>query len=187
METLRDAYLDTSYLATAVTLTRLDDVFVSTPRGVCVTADGILIDETARVAREIDPSLADVPFISVSDNAFTPGRSAVVSDPVLHCFHGAAGAYGHFLFDVLPIVALFQESILAGRLKVLVPPFPRWGFRALRTLGIRRNHVVLARYNPVRCDNILISDTLTTLNTFLPNPELCMAPAKALGVDITTR
>ena len=130
LETLRDAYLDTSYLATAVTLTRLDDVFVSTPRGVCVTADGILIDETARVAREIDSSLADVPFISVSDNAFTPGRCAVVSDPLLHCSHGAAGAYGHFLFDVLPIVALFQESILAGRLKGLVPPFPRWGFRS---------------------------------------------------------
>jgi len=40
-----------------------------------------------------------------------------VTEPVLHCFHAASSAYGHFLFDTLPIIALCREAILAGRLK----------------------------------------------------------------------
>jgi len=72
-------------------------VFISMPRGVCVTADGILIGETTHVARQINPSLADVPFVSLTDNAFTPDSYVTVTEPVLHCFHAASSAYGHFL------------------------------------------------------------------------------------------
>jgi hypothetical protein len=34
---------------------------------------------------------------------------------------------------------------------------------------------------------LVISNTLTTLSTFLPNPALCKAPARALGIDIAAR
>jgi capsular polysaccharide biosynthesis protein len=170
-----------------VTLTRLKDVFLSLPRGVCVTADGVLIDETTYVARHIDPSLTDVPFISLSDNTFIPHRCVEVMEPVLHCFHGASGAYGHFLFDTLPIIALCREAIFAGRLKVLMPGFPSWGLSVLEAFGICRDHVVFGQGGAMRCDSVLVSDTLTTLSTFLPNPALCRIPANALGVDVFTR
>ena len=187
LQALQECYVDTGYPATAVNLSRLEDVFVSMPSGICVTADGILIDETARVARQIDPSLADVPFISLSDNAFVPADYVTVTEPVLHCFHRASSAYGHFLFDTLPIIALCQEALRAGRLKLLMPHFPDWGLAALRALGIRRKHIVPAPFGAIRCSSLLVSDTLTTLNTFLPNPGLCRLPAKGLGVDIATR
>jgi capsular polysaccharide biosynthesis protein len=182
---LRNCFGTTSYPAAAMTLTRLNDVFLSTSRGVCATADGILLDESAYVARQIDPSLAHVPFIALRDNRFTPDRCPELAGPVLHCFHGAAGAYGHFLFDVLPIIALCREEIIAGRLKVLVPPFPPWGHRALDAFGIEPKHIVTAQDDTLRCSNMLIANTLMTLNTFLPNPDLCKIPAKAMGIDIT--
>jgi hypothetical protein len=97
---------DPGYAATAVTLTRRNDVFIGIPNGICVTADGILIDETAQVARQVDPSLADAPFISLLDNSFISGAYVAVTEPVLHCFHRASGAYGHFLFDALPMIGL---------------------------------------------------------------------------------
>jgi capsular polysaccharide biosynthesis protein len=184
---LRDCFATTSYPAAAVTLTRLNDVFLSTSRGVCATPDGILIDESAHVARQIDPSLAHVPFIALQDNRFTPDRCPELAEPILHCFHGAAGAYGHFLFDVLPIIGLCGEEIITGRLKVLVPPFPHWGLRALHALGVEPKHIVTAQDDTLRCSNMLIANTLMTLNTFLPNPDLCKIPAKAMGIDITTR
>ncbi len=186
-ELLRDCYATTNYSAAAVTLTRLNDVFISTSRGVRATADGILIDESAYVARQIDASLANVSFIALLDNRFTPDSCPELTEPVLHCFHGAAGAYGHFLFDVLPIIALCQDEVIAGRLKVLVPPFPLWGLRALHALGIETNQMVITQDDTVRCSSMLIANTLMTLNTFLPNPDLCKMPAKAIGVDITAR
>jgi capsular polysaccharide biosynthesis protein len=185
-QALRDCFADTGYPATSVTLTRLDDVFVGMPSAVCVTTDGILIDETARVARRIDPSLADVPFISLSNNAFTPGDHIAIKDPVLHCFHRASPAYGHFVFDVLPVIALCREAIRAGQLKVLMPSFPDWGYATLQTLGISRRRIMTIPSGAARCNDVLIPNTLTTLNTFLPNPGLCKLPAKALGVDIAT-
>lgn len=184
---LRECFATTRYPAAAVTFTRLNDVFISTSRGVCATADGILIHESAYVARQIDPALANVPFIALGDNRFTPGRCPELAEPVLHCFHGATGAYGHFLFDVLPIIALCREEIIADRLKVLVPPFPPWGLRALHALGIEPKHIVTAQDDTLLCSNMLIANTLMTLNTFLPNPDLCKIPAKAMGIEITRR
>lgn len=195
LNALRDCFtadwgagIDPGYAANAMTLTRLNDVFIGMPSGICVTADGILVDETAQVARGIDPSLANVPFISLSDNSFTPGDYVAASEPVLHCFHWASAAYGHFLFDALPMIALCQEAILAGRLKVLMPyRFTDWAYSTLRALGIHRRHIVSTPHGAIRCKDVLVSDTLTTLNTFLPNPELSKSPAKTLGVDIATR
>jgi capsular polysaccharide biosynthesis protein len=181
------AGIDPGYAANAMTLTRLNDVFIGMPSGICVTADGILIDETAQVARGIDPSLADAPFISLSDNTFIPGDYVAVTEPVLHCFHRASGAYGHFLFDALPMIALCREPILAGRLKLLMRDFPNWAYSMLQAFGIRRRHIVSIRRGTIRCKDVLIANTLTTLNTFLPNPDLCKLPAKATEVDIATR
>ncbi len=94
------------------------------------------------VARRIDPSLADAPFISLSNKAFTPDDHIEIKEPVLHCCHRASSAYGHFVFDVLPVIALCREAIRAGRLKVLMPSFPDWGYAALRALGISRRRIV---------------------------------------------
>jgi hypothetical protein len=63
----------------------------------------------------VNPSLADAPFISLLDNSFIPGAYVAVTEPVLHRFHGASGAYGHFLFDALPMIGLCQQAIPRGR------------------------------------------------------------------------
>ncbi len=56
--TLKGLFTDTGYSATPVTLMRLKDVMIAPSSGVCVTADGGLIEETTTVARmwgELDP------------------------------------------------------------------------------------------------------------------------------------
>lgn len=186
LDALRDCFTDTGYSATSVTLTRLKDVMIDLPSGVCVTADGVLVDETAQVARGLEPSLASVAFISLSDNTFAPDGWLEVAEPLLHCFHPAAKVYGHFLFDVLPIVLLFGEAIRAGRMKMLMPRFPNWGLSTLRAFGIERRHILYAPREAIRCGDLLVPDTLLTLNTFMPNPGLCGLPAKAMGVGIAT-
>ena len=40
-----------------------------------------------------------------------------VTEPVLHCFHRSAGAYGHFVLDGLVTLERAREAILAGRVK----------------------------------------------------------------------
>jgi capsular polysaccharide biosynthesis protein len=187
LRTLRECFADQSYPATGVNLSRLDDMFIGMPNGVCVSADGILLEETSRVARQVDPFLASIPFISLSDNAFSPDTYTVVDSPVLHCFHRASGAYGHFLFDTLPVIALCHEAIRDGRVKLLMPGFPEWGLSALGAFGIESRHILQSQgQEALRCNEMLISDTLTTLNTFLPNPAFCRMPAGALGIDIAT-
>jgi capsular polysaccharide biosynthesis protein len=187
LEALRDCFAYPGYDATSVTLTRLKDVFITMPRGVCATADGILVDESTHVARKIDPSLADIGLISSSESAFAANGGTHVTEPIIHCFHGASAAYGHFLFDTLPMIALCQDAIRAGRLKVLMPSFPGWGSAVLEAFGIRSEHIVSAPNGVLLCDVALISETLAGLNTRLPNPALCRIPAKSLGLDVATR
>jgi capsular polysaccharide biosynthesis protein len=68
-----------------------------------------------------------------------------------------------------------------------MPTFPDWGPAVLRAFGLRRRHIVPASSAAVRCGSVVISDAITTLNTFLPNPGLCKVPARVLGVDIAAR
>jgi hypothetical protein len=87
------------------------------------------------------------------------------------------------------MVVLCRDAIRAGHLKVLVPffPFPTWGYSTLQTFGISPHHIVSVPAELLRCNCVLVADTLTTLNTYLPNPELCRLAATALGIDIATR
>jgi capsular polysaccharide biosynthesis protein len=194
LDALKGDFADTGYPATAVTLTRLKDVVVGPASGVCVTADGGLVEETTFVARMQEPSLANVPFISLADNTFTPDGWPKVTEPLLHCFHPAISVYGHFLFDVLPIVLLLREAIQAGQLKVLMPRIPDWGisripdwgYSILREFGIEQTHIFHAPAEAIHCSALLVPDTLTTFNTFTPNPGLCALPATAAGIGSAT-
>jgi hypothetical protein len=194
---LKGHFADTGYSATPVTLTRLKDVMIAPSSGVCVTADGGLIEETTTVARmwELSPnipfSLANVPFISLSDNTFIADGWPEVTEPLLHCFHPSTSVYGHFLFDVLPIVLLLREAIQAGRLKLLVPWWcPNWGLAILREFGIAQTHILLAPDGAMRCSELLVPGTVPSLNrytpsfnTYTPSPGLCALPPNAAGVS----
>jgi capsular polysaccharide biosynthesis protein len=180
-------FADRSYASTPISAVRLKDAYVDGLRGVCVTSDGIMIEEASAVARGIDPNLPHVVFVSMAHQAFIPGKYPVVEDPVLHCFHPASAAFGHFLFDVLPVLAFFRQKILDGRLKVLIPSFPQWGFNILKEMGISREHLIQLSMSPIICRNATIVSTMTTYNTFFPNPVLTQSPAKALGLDVSNR
>lgn len=184
---LRAKFADCSYASTPISAVRLKDVYVDGMRGVCVTSDGIMIEEASAVARGIDPNLPHVVFVSMADQTFIPGKYPVVEDPVLHCVHAASSAFAHFMFDVLPVIAFFRQKIIDGRLKVSIPHLPEWGFNVLKEMGIGREHLIQLDMSPTICRNATIVSTMMTYNTFFPNPVLMQSLAKALGLDISNR
>ena len=173
IETLRRLFDNPGYASAPISFARLNGVFVDTSLGVAATRDGILIEETAVVAQAIDPSLAAI------HDAVRDGRSAIFRDteqtPVLHCFHRATPAYGHFIFDGLSVIAWFRDAILAERIKVLFPPFfPAWGLDILASLGLDRDrHMIRPGESVVFCHEIVIPTIIQTANTFFPNRAFC--------------
>jgi len=172
------------YRSAPVTLARSRDIVIDGARGVCMTSDGALIEETIQVAKLIDPGLSHAPFLRQGVNRATLREAQVITDPVLHCFHGSL-AYGHFLYDMLPVIAWCRDAIQQGRLKLLLPWVPDWVMRHLATFGIDRSHCVPRTEPVLLCREVIVANTLTTHNTFRPVPAFTSLPARLLGCDAT--
>jgi len=76
LNALQECFSEADYSSTSVTLTRLRMCSSACPAASVSRRTAYLIGETTHVARQIDPSLADVPFVSLTDNAFTPDSSS---------------------------------------------------------------------------------------------------------------
>jgi hypothetical protein len=169
-------FADTGYNAVSVAVARLDNAMVDLVLGACCTSDGSLVTEAAYMPLAIDPEL--------SSSGFMLDQTPVVDigDTVLHCFPRSAGAFGHYLADCLPIAALLQPELAAGRMRLLVPPYlPDWAVRGLREIGVEREFCVFPTEKVLRCRRLVIPSTLDTSSTFRPNPGLINVLRAAVG------
>jgi hypothetical protein len=171
-------FRDPGYDSAPVSFARLNDILVDPALGVAAPRSGPLIAETVFVAAQIDPGLRAIRA------ALAGGEAAVVTSPVLHCFHRATPAYGHFVYDCLAVIAWFRDAILAGRLQVLVPRyFPDWGLDILACLGLDpARHVIRPADDAVLlCRDVVIPTGIDTANTTHPNGAACAALRAALA------
>lgn len=167
-QTVSEIFAQKGYNTAEFTIGRLENISIDSKLGVCVDKFGDLIEETTFVAEKIDPGLKTVPFVSNS-----PHTVQIVEGVVLHCFHRASPAYGHFIFDCLSPILFFKQEIQSRKLKVLIPSyFPEWIFSILAHLGIAGDMIVKTSADVAICKCALISSTMTTLNSFRPHPAL---------------
>lgn len=177
---LSEIFKNTSYFSTPFEVARLNDVYADGLRGVCVTKQGLMIHESSWIARAIDPKLSHVPFVSMDLKRFYKNYYRTIYEPVLHCIHPAAGAFGHFLLDVLPTVALFRSRLLSGEMKLLVPWVPDWAFKLFQVFGIEDKHMIKLNNESAILKNVTISGAMTTGNTYWPNPNLVEGVRKSI-------
>jgi capsular polysaccharide biosynthesis protein len=133
----------------------------------------MLLEETAFVARMIDPDFEDKASVDLGrPDLFSPLTR--ISRPVLHCFHRSTPAYGHFILDGLVTVQSALGALVEGQLSLLMPAYmPPWALNAVRALGIPDANIILAAPEVVLCDSLVVASSINTSTTFRPDPELC--------------
>jgi hypothetical protein len=174
VEQLRTKLTKKEYTTAPLSIARLRDAYVDLRLGLSSTSTGQLLEESVHVAAKIDPSL-ESPLtrpIAVGELAC----SAAVASPVIHCFHRACGAYGHFVLDGLILLEHIRDEILAGRIKVLVPPYlPEWATQDFRALGLPDEALIRPHAAIVQCRWLLVASSINAKFTVLPDPALCKA------------
>jgi hypothetical protein len=174
-ERLGGLFADAGYKSVPVVLARLENAMVDLVLGACSTSDGSLVTESAFVPRAIDPELTSSGFmlhdVPIADT----------HDTVLHCFHRST-AFGHYLADCLPVVALLLPELAAGRMRLLVPPYlPNWAVTGLQEIGVVQEYCIFPQAKLLRCRRLVIPSTLDTSSTFRPNIGLIDALRTASG------
>jgi capsular polysaccharide biosynthesis protein len=165
---LREIVTDRGYTSEPVIGARLSNIAIDLRFGTCVTDSGQYITETATVGLAIEPNLETQ--VGQMDSSDLP----VFSAPVLHCFHGAAGAYGHFVFDVLVILNHLLAPLREGRLQLLVSSYPpKWIFKIISELGIPSRAIYRATAPAMRFKEVVVLSSLQALTTFYPSAALC--------------
>lgn len=170
---------DRTFTSADVKFARISDVSIDGQLSVCVDKAGRVLTETASIAEAIDPGLKNA-------RAFLPQASRqVINEPVIHCFHRASPAYGHFIFDCLAPILLWRDVIQSGRAKILLPSFfPAWGPRVLTAVGLDvASHVKLMTHDVAVCREVILSTAIDSRNCFRPVPEVCQLltrPIKAV-------
>jgi capsular polysaccharide biosynthesis protein len=117
----------------------MTDVLLFTWMGAVMHQPGRLVEETIQAAVEFHPSLLTIPGIAEAEGTlrFSPatvGPVITVPKPCLHAYHGAALAYGHWWFDVVPSIWLWREQIARGDLLLLLPRDSQPWLRAILEL-----------------------------------------------------
>jgi Glycosyltransferase 61 len=170
---LRTICADTSFQTAPLLVARLHHVDVDLKLCLCVTRDGLLVDETAFVASKIDPLLASSPLVGV-EGGDTMRTRREVEGPVLHCFHRSSPAYGHFVLDGLVTLEWARDDLLAAGGKVLVPPhMPPWAVDAIRALGFPERSILQINEPALHCHTLIVSSAIDTTTTFRPDQALC--------------
>lgn len=183
---LRTICADACFPSAPLVLAQLHDVEVDLRLGLCVTRDGLLLDETAFVAGKIDPSLASSPLLTKAATGDSTISPVVTTETILHCFHRSSPAYGHFVLDGLVTLERARDTLLAGGGKVLVPPYmPPWALNAIRTLGFPEQALLRPVNGAVRCGRLLLASSIDTSTTFRPDPELCSGLRRRLAPAVT--
>ncbi|BDG71762.1 class I SAM-dependent methyltransferase [Roseomonas fluvialis] len=169
LATLAALFADPSYTSEPVVAGRLKDVTIELTYGVTLLRDGAAVEESAFVARLLDPGLSVLG--GLQDRV---AGDAAFGAPLLHAFHRSVGAYGHFVFDALVTLEAFLPTIRQGRLYVLVPPYvPRWAVAAMGTLGIPQQAVHMPDGEAIRCTEIVIPSSIRSWTSFRPDPARC--------------
>jgi len=164
---LKKIFHETGYTSEPIIAARLRDVTIDLWLGICITTDGQLIDETATVGYQIDPSYSS-PILTQNADTF-----AVFEEPILHCFHRAIGAYGHFIFDGLIPINQLHDAIRNG-FRVLVPSYvPEWAVKILLEIGIPEASIYRPQASAMRFKDVVIPSSIQSLSTFYPNANLC--------------
>lgn len=162
---------DRDFKSADVKFARISDITIDDQLGVCIDRAGRVLHETASIAEAIDPGLANT-------RALSPRASRqMVDEPVIHCFHRASPAYGHFIFDCLAPILLLRDVILSGRAKILIPSFfPAWGPRILSAAGFDiASHVKFITKDVAVCREVILSTAIDSRNCFRPVREICQS------------
>ena len=159
---------DRNYISADIKFARTSNLSIDDQLGVCVDKAGRVLKETAWIAEAIDPGLQTARVLS------SQASRQVVEDPVIHCFHRASPAYGHFIFDCLAPILLWRDVILSGRAKILLPSFfPAWGPRILAAAGFDiASHVQTVKKDVAVCREVILSTAIDSRNCFRPAPEV---------------
>lgn len=175
---LNEFFSERGYTAAQLQFARLRNVIVDTSLAICMQEDGTLVNETTNVARVIDPTLRSATFLKRK-----PYKAHPITTPVLHCFHRASAAYGHFVFDCLAPIAFFRREIVEGRLKVLLPAFfPKWGAEHLAAIGIDPDrHILRMKGKTAICSDLLLYTGIDTSNSVHPHPDICAEMRRVVG------
>ena len=180
LDRLKEICANTWFASAPLILARMHDATVDLRLGFCVTSDGLLVDEATFVAGKIDPMLDLPPFQALTGDPAT--ETTEVAELLLHCFHRSAGAFGHFVLDGLVTVERAREAILAGRVKVLVPPYvPHWAGAAMRAIGLPDEAFLRAGGLALRCRRLLLASSINASTSFRPDPALCGALRQRLA------
>lgn len=165
---------DRDFTSADVKFARISDITIDDQLGVCVDRAGRVLSETASIAEAIDPGLANA-------RALSPRASRqMIDEPVIHCFHRASPAYGHFIFDCLAPILSLRDVILSGRAKILIPSFfPAWGPRILRAAGFDiASHLKFITKDVAVCPEVILSTAIDSRNCFRPVREICQSLTK---------
>lgn len=167
---------DRNFTSADMKFARISDMSIDDQLGICVDKAGRVLKETASIAEAIDPGLETA-------RALSPRASKqVIDEPVIHCFHRASPAYGHFIFDCLAPILLWRDVILSGRAKILLPSFfPAWGPRILAAAGFDiASHVKFVTRDVAVCREVILSTAIDSRNCFRPVPEVCQPLTRPL-------
>lgn len=170
---------DRNYISADVKFARTSNLSIDDQLGLCVDKAGRVLKETASIAEAIDPGLQTARVLS------SQASRQAIEEPVIHCFHRASPAYGHFIFDCLAPILLWRDVILSGRAKILLPSFfPAWGPRILAAAGFDiRSHVEIIKKDVAVCREVILSTAIDSRNCFRPVPDVCQLltqPVKAI-------
>ncbi len=159
---------DRNYLSADVKFARISNLSIDDQLSVCVDKAGRVLKETASIAEAIDPGLQNARILS------SQASRQIIEEPVIHCFHRASPAYGHFIFDCLAPLLIWRDVILSGRAKILLPSFfPAWGPRILAAAGFDiKSHVEIIKKDVAVCREVILSTAIDSRNCFRPVPEV---------------
>lgn len=169
---LRELLSDVDYDAPPLQFGRYHNC-TAHPRAVClITQNGALIVESLQVYQNVDVRLSNLDHLTFRNGTYfrLQGNAELINEDVILPFH-ASFAFGHCMFDVLPQILLFEEEIRGGSLKIVLPTeHPQWVWNLLSYWGFTSDQVVQLPSRAFRFRSAIVSNALTTLSSFYPNP-----------------
>lgn len=174
-EKLQKYFQNDKYTTAKFSEILLHDCILDSESGLILTKENKL----EKIAENIANYYVDTSSETLVEKVRT-SVSSEVSDEVLHVFHRSCSAYGHFILDGLPPLAMNENKIKNDGLKIALPAFmPSWSLAALEELGFDESNIVKLEGNTL-FEKLHITNFLSSANCFLPHP-LSIAALKKLA------
>lgn len=181
-QNLRNYFRNDSYSTAKFSEILLHDCILDSESGLIITKENKL----EKIAENIASYYVDTASEALIEKVRTSASSRV-SNEVLHVFHRSCSAYGHFILDGLPPLALNESKIKDGGLKIALPAFmPSWSVAALEELGFDESHIVRL-YGNTLFEKLHITNFLSSANCFLPHPLSISALKKLANAEQNTQ